>query len=1125
MSIRIATSYESSNRPRCVVTHTNKPSYFSTEKSYKHLASLLPKLANGLWHFHDVHIVDHHVCIVMAWLRTTWRFGRLHVVLVAPSLEASRMWALYVTGGYQPIESPSSPLPLPPSSVDVQYVPSLNALSLGHWLQRQQLRGDVLVFARSNAHRDDLAMALRIGTLEPVYVITTHVPPRYRQTPRVLVGGPSLDLLLGNQSLDCVQHVVDFGVIRSLGRCRWKDAPITLTMATGRRRMAGRKAKGITLCAYRSDADLDDRPLAQHLLRHDVCVAKLTTTFALWDNADFPIDLGDAIPKRVASVMATLDVHRPVAEMIMNSRSIEAGIGLAVAVACGGGGPFPGVIYDKLRQGDLSVQERQIVQRWATSMRTTMQQVIKETSRVPWNEAATIVGKSYPTVAVNAGRRKLFVDATSGELLRCAFSHTSIKALVYTHRIKNDIGSYVPIPAAHAVLLQRTLLDANAADVHDASDAEVEAFFEQHRIVATIVQGKNLELVSLPSIDVAVAVDRWRRQCMLRKYLEKPLAIPVGTSMHMVFTAGLQVSDVVHDEDVALVKVHRGAFLKNAAPARRVSSGVYLFPSRETALEACRLANGDVQGVQASRLKMSASSVRVEIVIRTYLGRSTGRVTVKGECQAWQHRVDKSWGWAVRGNRICLVPTRFDEFDLGEMLGIDPFRIHIDRSTNIITHLASVAEVVHELGIYASTHRTLRLNDTVIQVSPSQVEDVYQLLVDELPERNNIVDQPLRLFWIVGTRPSPNDFPPSIIHGTFRRDPTDLDRLRSALECTQRLVRSMTPDMVWLPQIRHGYLYPPNVERDGAKFLVYGSPDQRTTAMRALRILAGASKPPVVDQAQYCTICYDNEAGYTLKACGCRFCLVCLSTAFEMKCCDPTFVGLLSCPLCSQRVATDDIMAIVSLPSLHHHALKMARFLSRKRPDLICECPAGCGFLGRTTARGDPAMDCETCGQQWCTLCSRHAGHAQQTHAGFCVKRWDVAFWTEFADEATKAGAKPCPTCGAFVAKDEGCSHMTCVAPHCNTHFCWKCNQAFSHLPTSPPAQGTIIHIDADAVTIAVDPTTWKTPCMTPCPPTVTCKKSFFPQLLLPSHELNVGSRAHVYSYVYDHIDCCMEQT
>ncbi|KAJ7787910.1 hypothetical protein B0H14DRAFT_2951272 [Mycena olivaceomarginata] len=39
-------------------------------------------------------------------------------------------------------------------------------------------------------------------------------------------------------------------------------------------------------------------------------------------------------------------------------------------------------------------------------------------------------------------------------------------------------------------------------------------------------------------------------------------------------------------------------------------------------------------------------------------------------------------------------------------------------------------------------------------------------------------------------------------------------------------------------------------------------------------------------------------------------------------------------------------------------------------------------------------------------------------------------------------GWKHCPGCKTPFQKSDGCNHMTCMSPGCNTHFCYLCGQS-----------------------------------------------------------------------------------
>ncbi|KAG1858039.1 hypothetical protein DFJ58DRAFT_637499, partial [Suillus subalutaceus] len=48
---------------------------------------------------------------------------------------------------------------------------------------------------------------------------------------------------------------------------------------------------------------------------------------------------------------------------------------------------------------------------------------------------------------------------------------------------------------------------------------------------------------------------------------------------------------------------------------------------------------------------------------------------------------------------------------------------------------------------------------------------------------------------------------------------------------------------------------------------------------------------------------------------------------------------------------------------------------------------------------------------------------------------------SELDDLMKQQGWKYCPNCKTPVQRDGGCSHMTCISPACNTHFCYTCGE------------------------------------------------------------------------------------
>ncbi|KAI0824764.1 hypothetical protein BC628DRAFT_1410871 [Trametes gibbosa] len=71
------------------------------------------------------------------------------------------------------------------------------------------------------------------------------------------------------------------------------------------------------------------------------------------------------------------------------------------------------------------------------------------------------------------------------------------------------------------------------------------------------------------------------------------------------------------------------------------------------------------------------------------------------------------------------------------------------------------------------------------------------------------------------------------------------------------------------------------------------------------------------------------------------------------------------------------------------------------------------------------------CGYMWCKLCSQNVDPVGPEHS--CDGT------NELEHIMKQNGWKYCPGCQTPAEKIAGCNHMTCMAPGCNTHFCYLC--------------------------------------------------------------------------------------
>jgi hypothetical protein len=70
------------------------------------------------------------------------------------------------------------------------------------------------------------------------------------------------------------------------------------------------------------------------------------------------------------------------------------------------------------------------------------------------------------------------------------------------------------------------------------------------------------------------------------------------------------------------------------------------------------------------------------------------------------------------------------------------------------------------------------------------------------------------------------------------------------------------------------------------------------------------------------------------------------------------------------------------------------------------------------------------CGHKWCKSCLKTVASSEENHR---CKNGNIDRLMR------RKGWKYCPGCRTPVQKESGCNHMTCGAPGCNVHFCYKC--------------------------------------------------------------------------------------
>lgn len=1005
--------------------------------------------------------------------------------------------------------------------------------------------------------------------------------------PRIIVGtSSSLDFLVSlcPEMVARVQHVVDFGTVwyqRQDTGNDWEEGVITQTMALRRLRIAGTKAPGICLRMYKDMDTLSKQCFAVHALNHDLCRAKLIMRSSVNDAfaTCLPLTLRPCtLTFSVANIMSLLHVETPVARII-HKGSFDMGIAVAAIVARHPGTDLQ-LNYQTCKEGRLPQQVLLYIQKWSMYLGRSRHHVLKCLRKSHWNDVVSLIQYGYShTVARYTHVDNWYIDMDTGDILTYQKYNNGVRpnVLVYVHRHKQDIVVGVGVHDEddddnnHDDNVNPSFIDTLDLTSPLRLDNKVQieamhAFFVDKQVVATCTSSTKITLIFHKNkrTHIQTLANEWTR-LMKEKAKDMPLLLPLGNDMHLIVTAGLQFSDAVVMSDFIVIGCDEHTMTtKDLSYIHTVPGKWYrnkpsfLLPKRTVALDMwnhvdnifLRSLNSVYDAVQWGVPKLS-----ITIVVRTYVGKSTGKAVIRAHDKAaWVQRIQTSWNWIVDadqhdtmtsdGNTLTMVsniPEHYDEQDIADMLHLEPDQVLVGRLTQQVAPVTFVTEFFHHMDPSAmvKTTRSSRYYEFSMDVPQDQIERTLECVYQYLPTHNHVINQPLRVYFLLSTSIGPH--PPSQYAYTHKQAPTrihcngciknEVDLVRFGICVKQDEIERLVPDLVWLPSLVAPWIqvdipYVERCEEEPALFRIYGTHQEKKKAREQLQQQQHQITVTVDMQGKYdtCPICFEPNAFYALDLCGCRFCFVCLSKTFQIKCDEPLTVCPMECPLCHELVGTEDLQRLVPQSSLQTYARKLAGCLSKRIPDTILTCPANCGTFGRPLHQTN-VFECPTCDAEWCVKCSHNYGSAVKAHKGYCDKRWETPFWKEFAVQARDAGAKGCPVCGTFVVKDGGCNHITCEGPQCGTHFCWKCVQAFSPHQSSPQAQGIVVDIREDVVVISVRCDTWNLPCKTPCPEVVHYKPDFAQASLVEeagNETLKQGSKVWVFSYIYDHIDACV---
>ncbi|KAF7356381.1 RING-type domain-containing protein [Mycena venus] len=227
-----------------------------------------------------------------------------------------------------------------------------------------------------------------------------------------------------------------------------------------------------------------------------------------------------------------------------------------------------------------------------------------------------------------------------------------------------------------------------------------------------------------------------------------------------------------------------------------------------------------------------------------------------------------------------------------------------------------------------------------------------------------------------------------------------------------------------------------DVMKAQAKQREYEAEDARLIAERA----ALQKEMQVVFECGVCFDKYPEDYVARIPDCNHGFCRDCMKGYVISKLKDKLYP--IFCPLCitdnaqvEPGVITDDLVQILGLDDKEYQILQELQIASLSIL-LHCRKCKESVFVDRVEYEAAPILVCPLprCNYAWCKSCQQAIPIDGPKHS--CDGS------SELEHLMKRRGWKHCPGCKTPFQKSDGCNHMTCMSPGCNTHFCYLCGQS-----------------------------------------------------------------------------------
>ncbi|KAH8094848.1 hypothetical protein BXZ70DRAFT_896170 [Cristinia sonorae] len=198
-----------------------------------------------------------------------------------------------------------------------------------------------------------------------------------------------------------------------------------------------------------------------------------------------------------------------------------------------------------------------------------------------------------------------------------------------------------------------------------------------------------------------------------------------------------------------------------------------------------------------------------------------------------------------------------------------------------------------------------------------------------------------------------------------------------------------------------------------------------------------------VPQRFHCGICldeYEEDMVARIESCGHKFCRDCIRGFIQVKLGEHRFP--IFCPTCIvDREKSDPgtlSTILVQQIGLSEEEFNLFTELELSVFSILLHCRKcqQAVFVDKAEYEAQDLIVCPLprCNYIWCKNCSRAIDVNGPRHS--CDGS------SELNHLMSQRGWKHCPGCRTPTEKMDGCNHMTCPSPGCNTHFCYVCGES-----------------------------------------------------------------------------------